>query len=108
MVIEVERWKEGCWKQDNLVKSISQYIVVSNNFLTMSLTSSFNAYKSEFISTTEQIKSTIQSKHLDQIEYMLTQGDDLIKQMSLEARGVDDASVKRDLLSQVRLHDCYL
>ena len=33
---------------------------------------------------------------------LLLQADDLLKQMGLEARGVEDASVKRDLLGKVR------
>ena len=32
---------------------------------------------------------------------LLLQADDLLKQMGLEARGVDDASMKRDLLAKV-------
>ena len=32
---------------------------------------------------------------------LLLQADDLLKQMGLEARGVDDAAVKRDLLAKV-------
>jgi hypothetical protein len=32
---------------------------------------------------------------------LLCQADDLLKQMGLEARGVEDASVKRDLLGKV-------
>jgi len=34
---------------------------------------------------------------------LLLQADDLLKQMGLEARGVEDASVKRDLLGKVRV-----
>ena len=33
---------------------------------------------------------------------LLCQADDLLKQMGLEARGVEDASMKRDLLGKVR------
>jgi hypothetical protein len=36
---------------------------------------------------------------------LLLQADDLLKQMGLEARGVDDPSVKRDLLAKVRHRD---
>ena len=34
---------------------------------------------------------------------LLLQADDLLKQMGLEARGVDDATMKRDLLAKVSL-----
>lgn len=70
----------------------------------MSTTSSFDVYKSEFVSTIEQIKSRIQSKNdtADEIDEMLKQAQDLLKQMGLEARGMDDAAVKRDLLAKVR------
>ncbi|KAK1739459.1 vesicle transport v-SNARE VTI1 family protein [Skeletonema marinoi] len=70
---------------------------------TMTTTSSFDAYKSEFLSTMEQIKSKLQSKNnVDEVDEMLKQGEDLVKQMGLEARGMDDAVVKRDLLSKVK------
>ena len=79
-------------------------------------TSSFDAYKSEFLSTTEQIKSRIQSKKGNgaapilsgtaAVDGMLKQGEDLVKQMGLEARGMDEAIVKRDLLSKVRIYMC--
>jgi hypothetical protein len=73
--------------------------------------SSFDVYKSEFLSTTEQIKSRIQSsKKINDVEDttvddLLKQGEDLVKQMGLEARGMDDAIVKRDLLAKVRFYD---
>lgn len=66
----------------------------------MSTTSSFDVYKSEFVSTTEQIKSRIHSKN--DVDDMFIQGGDLLKQMGLEARGMNDAAVKRDLLAKVR------
>ena len=69
----------------------------------MTTTTSFDAYKSELLSTMEQIKSKLQSKNnVDEVDEMLKQGEDLVKQMGLEARGMDDAVVKRDLLSKVR------
>ena len=37
---------------------------------------------------------------------LLLQADDLLKQMGLEARGVEDASVKRDLLGKVSYNLC--
>ena len=39
---------------------------------------------------------------------MLKQGEDLVKQMGLEARGMDDAVLKRDLLSKVRDEMCVI
>ncbi len=67
--------------------------------------SSFDVYMSEFVSTTEQIKSRIQSKNdnaAEEIDEMFQQGEDLLKQMGLEARGIDDIAVKRNLLAKVR------
>ena len=78
---------------------------------------SFDQYKSEFISTTEQIKSRIQCEKggggneedvetmlegTSSVDELLRQGEDLVKQMGLEARGVDDKVVKHDLLEKVR------
>ena len=76
----------------------------------MSEISSFDAYQSEFLSIMEQIKSTIQSKkNIDEIDDMLKQAEDLVKQMGLEARGIDDAVIKRGFLAKVRWDDveCY-
>jgi len=73
--------------------------------------SSFDVYKSEFVSTTEQIKSRIQSKNDnadEEIDEMFQQGEDLLKQMGLEARGMDDATVKRDLLAKVKEYKAQL
>lgn len=68
----------------------------------MSATPSFDAYQTEFLSIIEQIKSRIQSKNIDEIDDMLKQAEDLVKQMGLEARGMDDAIIKRGLLAKVR------
>ena len=68
----------------------------------MSEISSFDAYQSEFLSIMEQIKSRIQSKNIDEIDDMLKQAEDLVKQMGLEARGIDDAVIKRGFLAKVR------
>ena len=69
----------------------------------MSEISSFDAYQSEFLSIMEQIKSRIQSKNIDDIDdNMLKQAEDLVKQMGLEARGIDDAVIKRGFLAKVR------
>eukprot|EP00984_Skeletonema_dohrnii_P018552 scaffold8683_cov79-Skeletonema_dohrnii-CCMP3373.AAC.10 len=57
----------------------------------------------------EQIKSRLQSKNnVDEVDEMLKQGEDLVKQMGLEARGMDDAVVKRDLLSKVKEYKAQL
>ena len=61
--------------------------------------SSFDAYQSELLSITEQIKS---KNNVDEVDEMLQQAEDLVKQMGLEARGIDDAIVKSDLLAKVR------
>lgn len=63
----------------------------------------FERYDDEFQSLTNQIKSSLRDE--DNIEFtssLLSQCDDLLKQMSVEARGVDDSNVKRDLLANVR------
>lgn len=77
---------------------------------------SFDQYKSEFISTTEQIKSRIKCakggggeedvetmlEGTSSVHELLQQGEDLVKQMGLEARGMDDKVVKQCLLEKVR------
>mmetsp|Transcript_6267 Transcript_6267/g.10235 ORF Transcript_6267/g.10235 Transcript_6267/m.10235 type:complete len:182 (+) Transcript_6267:147-692(+) len=73
-----------------------------------STTSSFDAYQSELLSITEQIISRIQSKDVDEVDDMLQQAEDLVKQMGLEARGMDDAIVKRDLLAKVKEYKAQL
>mmetsp|Transcript_18651 Transcript_18651/g.27695 ORF Transcript_18651/g.27695 Transcript_18651/m.27695 type:complete len:180 (-) Transcript_18651:99-638(-) len=75
----------------------------------MTATSSFDVYNSELLSTMEQIKSRLQSKNnVEEVDEMLKQGEDLAKQMGLEARGMDDAVVKRDLLSKVKEYKAQL
>ena len=69
---------------------------------------SFDQYKAELISTIEQIRSRIQSKkgsggEGDTTDELLQQCEDLVKQMGLEARGMDYPGVKHDLLAKVRL-----
>mmetsp|Transcript_4363 Transcript_4363/g.7312 ORF Transcript_4363/g.7312 Transcript_4363/m.7312 type:complete len:207 (-) Transcript_4363:63-683(-) len=62
----------------------------------------FERYDEEFLSLVNQVKSSL---HQDNVEFtasLISQCEDLLKQMSVEARGVDDADVKRDLLGQVR------
>ena len=85
----------------------------------MSSSIPFERYDEEFLSLTEQVTSklraldpsTASSKaappasadaDLKMAHNLLLQADDLLKQMGLEARGVEDASVKRDLLGKVR------
>ena len=77
---------------------------------------SFDQYKSEFISTTEQIRSRIKCEKggggeedvetmlegTSSVDELLRQGEDLVKQMGLEARGMDDKVVKQCLLEKVR------
>lgn len=63
----------------------------------------FERYDDEFQSLTQQVQKSLRDP--DDLEFtanLLSQSDDLLKQMSVEARGVEDASVKRDLLSKVR------
>lgn len=63
----------------------------------------FERYDDEFQSLTRQVQQSLQES--DDVEFsysLLQQCDDLIKQMAIEARGVDDASAKRDLLAKVR------
>ena len=63
----------------------------------------FERYDDEFQSLTQQVKQSLQES--DDIEFthsLLCQCDDLLKQMAIEARGVEDASAKRDLLAKVR------
>ena len=86
----------------------------------MSSSIPFERYDEEFLSLTEQVTSKLRSldpatarggggsppttadADLKMAHNLLLQADDLLKQMGLEARGVEDASVKRDLLGKVR------
>mmetsp|Transcript_5878 Transcript_5878/g.10280 ORF Transcript_5878/g.10280 Transcript_5878/m.10280 type:complete len:209 (+) Transcript_5878:164-790(+) len=63
----------------------------------------FERYDDEFQSLTDQVKDSL--KDTSNIEFsasLLMQCEDLLKQMSVEARGVEDASMKRELLAKVR------
>lgn len=63
----------------------------------------FERYDEEFASLVNQVQSCLrQGDNIDFASSLLSQCDDLLKQMSVEARGVDDANVKRDLLGKVR------
>ena len=83
----------------------------------MSSSIPFERYDEEFLSLTEQVTSklrpldpsstatsslpTTAEADIKMANNLLLQADDLLKQMGLEARGVDDPSVKRDLLAKV-------
>ena len=83
----------------------------------MSSSVPFERYDEEFLSLTEQVTSKLRSldpatttsspppssadSDLKMAHNLLLQADDLLKQMGLEARGVEDANVKRDLLGKV-------
>lgn len=63
----------------------------------------FERYDDEFQSLTDQVKDALRGS--DNAEFtasLLQQCEDLLKQMSVEARGVDDTAVKRQLLQKVR------
>mmetsp|Transcript_33653 Transcript_33653/g.77643 ORF Transcript_33653/g.77643 Transcript_33653/m.77643 type:complete len:207 (-) Transcript_33653:77-697(-) len=64
----------------------------------------FERYDDEFQSLTTQIEESLEEDGGDAsfTINLIQQCDDLLKQMSLEARGVQDATVKRDLLEKVR------
>ena len=83
----------------------------------MSSSIPFDRYDEEFLSLTEQVTSKLRAldpatssgsvsptadADLKMAHNLLLQADDLLKQMGLEARGVEDASAKRDLLGKVR------
>ena len=71
----------------------------------------FDRYDEEFNSLTQQVQSTLgslddveaQKKQLKLGQNLLSQCDDLLKQMGMEARGVSESSVKRELLNKVRI-----
>ena len=91
----------------------------------MSSSIPFERYDEEFLSLTEQVTSKLRpldpsttassslaspaplpptaEADVKMAHNLLLQADDLLKQMGLEARGVDDAAVKRDLLAKVSL-----
>ncbi|KAL7532199.1 hypothetical protein ACHAXR_007050 [Thalassiosira sp. AJA248-18] len=84
----------------------------------MSSSIPFERYDEEFLSLTEQVTSKLRAldpatasavispsadADLKMAHNLLLQADDLLKQMGLEARGVEDSGVKRDLLGKVRV-----
>ena len=94
------------WCEDKeWIDRLKQSEFIRRKEVIMSEISSFDAYQSEFLSIMEQIKSRIQSKNIDEIDGMLKQAEDLVKQMGLEARGMDDAAIKQGLLAKVRWDD---
>ena len=62
----------------------------------------FERYDDEFQSLTLQVRSSLQKGETEFTSSLLLQCEDLLKQMSVEARGVEDASIKRELLQKVR------
>ena len=93
---------------------------MSSNASSSSTMIPFERYDEEFLSLTEQVTSKLRAldpkafsssaisppssspdADVRMAHALLLQADDLLKQMGLEARGVEDASVKRDLLGKV-------
>lgn len=67
------------------------------------MSSTFDRYDDEFSSLIQQIEEGLHSEPpTPYTESLLKQCDDLIKQMALEARSVQEASVKRSLLDKVK------
>lgn len=75
----------------------------------------FQRYDEEFKSLTKQVKSSLEESAIGQNDYdeesaanspsnLISQCDELLQQMALEARSVPDASLKRELLGQVRTY----
>lgn len=71
----------------------------------------FDRYDEEFNSLAKQVQSTLgsvddvesQKRQLKLGDSLLSQCEDLLKQMGMEARGVSESSVKRELLNKVRV-----
>ena len=75
---------------------------------------SFEQYDEEFTSLTKQVISKLSSKkisasgagddELQMLQDLLSQADDVLKQISMEARGVDDdGDIKSALLEKVSI-----
>jgi vesicle transport through interaction with t-SNAREs protein 1 len=66
----------------------------------------FQRYDEEFKSLTKQVQQSLQADDDDEESAhtgaLISQCDELLQQMALEARSVPDASLKRELLQQVR------
>ena len=74
-----------------------------------SSSSQFDAYNEELQSILSKLRSSLKLctdapslANLKVVHDLLQQGDDILKQMGLEARGVDEADMKRELLGKVR------
>lgn len=71
----------------------------------------FDRYDEEFLSLSSQVQTSLSSiesssnpeSELSFCKNLLSQCDDLLKQMSVEARSVGDATVKQELLKKVRV-----
>uniref|UniRef100_A0A6S8XXA7 Vesicle transport v-SNARE N-terminal domain-containing protein n=1 Tax=Ditylum brightwellii TaxID=49249 RepID=A0A6S8XXA7_9STRA len=77
---------------------------------------SFERYDEEFLSLTEQVQKSLTSLDIESAQSsssaesdlkfalnLLSQCEDLLKQMSVEARGADNADTKKELLHKVRV-----
>ena len=65
----------------------------------------FQRYDEEFKSLTKQLQDSIQDDDEEQGRHaagLISQCDEILQQMALEARSVQDATLKRQLLAQVR------
>lgn len=67
----------------------------------------FERYDEEFKSLKKQVQDSLQEEDQDEevsghTSSLLGQCDELLKQMALEARSVENSSLKRELLAQVR------
>mmetsp|Transcript_494 Transcript_494/g.1158 ORF Transcript_494/g.1158 Transcript_494/m.1158 type:complete len:202 (-) Transcript_494:286-891(-) len=62
----------------------------------------FQRYDEEFKSLTRQVQESLEDVEADHTDALITQCDELLQQMALEARSVSDTSLKRELLQQVR------
>jgi hypothetical protein len=93
-MIPFERYDEEFASLTNQVTSKLRALDDINNMIDIeSSSSSSNNGKS---SNTNNNEADVRMAHA-----LLCQADDLLKQMGLEARGVEDASMKRDLLGKV-------
>ena len=66
----------------------------------------FDGYHSEFQSLTTQIQQALQQNtHAtdESIDSLFTQSSDILKQMSIEARGIKNDEMKQELLAKVRM-----
>ena len=63
----------------------------------------FERYEDEFKTLTKQVQDSLNDdEEVQQTGNLITQCDELLQQMALEARSVPDASLKRELLQTVR------